>query len=351
MPLLSTRGGASTQGFGLLGRTAARDGTVAIFQMGNIAQAPPCRGATRLREKYTYATNTSVTATLATSGTPPCGVSCNGQACLGSGAGNNTRAIFSLGTGRPTLNKYTYANCTSAVSGYLTKRTLGGSAAGNSTRGIFAIGLTYTACGCAAQSNTRNKYTYATCSNTATGVATGSSSAGGQSATGNSTVGIFAIARVSTVCPAARTTTRNKYTYATCSNSAATCFTYTPRCTCNAARPAYGAAAGNATVGIFAIECCFGQPFNKREKYTYSNDVSTTSGVAVGTYGGYGGGAAGNSLFGIFATNYGGGSCYYKTRNKYTYATCTSTACGIGNATVFSTGQSAASWAACVNSF
>ena len=43
------------------------------------------------------------------------------------------------------------------------------SAAGNSTRGIFALGLAQPPC-CGVVSTTREKYTYASCSSTASGV-------------------------------------------------------------------------------------------------------------------------------------------------------------------------------------
>jgi hypothetical protein len=110
----------------------------------------------------------------------------------GSATGNSTRGIFTVGVlnsgGYPTpyfnstRNKYTYATCTSTATGVgaASQASHYGSATGNSTRGIFALGLK----GCACQLGTalRNKYTYACCTSTATGVASASSSTCGPGA-------------------------------------------------------------------------------------------------------------------------------------------------------------------------
>ena len=68
-------------------------------------------------------------------------------------------------------NKYTYACDTSTSVGVAlaSAASKNGSAAGNSTRGIFALGDA----GC--YLTTRNKYTYASCTSTACGVGTASS--------------------------------------------------------------------------------------------------------------------------------------------------------------------------------
>jgi hypothetical protein len=110
----------------------------------------------------------------------------------GSAAGNSTRGIFTVGKQtsgayptpffNTTRNKYTYACCTSTATGVgaASQASTNGAAAGNSTRGIFALGAN----GCACQLNTvvRNKYTYATCTSTASGVASASSNDGGPGA-------------------------------------------------------------------------------------------------------------------------------------------------------------------------
>jgi hypothetical protein len=110
----------------------------------------------------------------------------------GSAAGNSTRGIFTVGRNssgaypnpffNTTRNKYTYACCTSTATGVgaASQASYNGSAAGNSTRGIFALGVN----GCACQLNItiRNKYTYSTDTSTASGVASASSNTGGPGA-------------------------------------------------------------------------------------------------------------------------------------------------------------------------
>jgi hypothetical protein len=111
-------------------------------------------------------------------------------------------------------NKYTYASCASTACGVGSASVTAycGSAAGNGTRGIFTLG--YAPC----RSTTRNKYTYACCSSTASGVGAVSTAANGSSGAGNSTRGIFAIG--ATGGGVGGTTTRNKYTYACCVSTA-----------------------------------------------------------------------------------------------------------------------------------
>ena len=111
-------------------------------------------------------------------------------------------------------NKYTYATCSSTACGVgsASSNAFAGSAAGNDTRGIFALGGN-------PPTNTRNKYTYATCTSTACGVAVSScTSFAGRAAAGNSTRGIFALGFNSGFT---QQTTRNKYTYACCTSTAA----------------------------------------------------------------------------------------------------------------------------------
>jgi hypothetical protein len=76
-----------------------------------------------------------------------------------------------------------------------------------------------------------------------------------------------------------------------------------------------------------------------RNKYTYSGDVVSagTAATAVSSYGA----AAGNCTVGIFALGYSGGFINSTTRNKYTYSGCVVSAGGA--ATVASSNGSAAS--------
>lgn len=227
-----------------------------------------------------------------------------------------TIGIFALGcngcgtfsTGR---DKYTFACCSVTAGGSSTRRSQAGSAAGNSTRGIFALGQYQNSPGGAAIcTNEREKYLYST--NTSALVGSGgfaSSASQGQSATGNSTRGIFAIGNA---CGIGQTTTRNKYTYACDASGSATAAS---------AASQYGSAAGNSTRGIFALGCASG-PKTTRNKYTYSTDASCSATAASNAS--FAGAATGSSTIGIFALGYN--ACYARTttRNKYTYACDTS---------------------------
>ena len=188
-------------------------------------------------------------------------------------------------------------------------------AAQDGTFAIFATG------NCA---TTRNKYTYSGCVVSAGGAATAASRDG--YATGNSTVGIFALG---SVAGCIRVTTRNKYTYSGDVVSAGAAAT---------AISSAGSAAGNSTVGIFALGCSCGR-VTTRNKYTYSGCVVSAGGAA--TAASSAGSAAGNSTVGIFALGYNSGGCRTTTRNKYTYSGCVVTAGGA--ATTASVQGSAAS--------
>jgi hypothetical protein len=119
------------------------------------------------------------------------------------------------------------------------------------------------------------------------------------------TLGIFALGAGSGGSP---TTTRNKYTYSSDVVGAAGAAT---------TAASSGSAAGNSTVGIFAIGIVCGLGVTTRNKYTYSSDAVSTGGAA--TAGSYGGSATGNSTRGIFAL--GCAACVrVTTRNKYTYS-------------------------------
>jgi hypothetical protein len=158
MPLISTKGAASAQGFGLFAKAAGCclcDGNKGIFALGNAG------GASTTRNKYTYATCTSTACGVGASSAP-------GRD--GSAMGNNTRGIFNLGCNNGcrlnTRNKYTYASCTSTASGVATSSQVSrlSSATGNNTRGIHTISCN------GGYTDVRNKYTYASCTSTASGI-------------------------------------------------------------------------------------------------------------------------------------------------------------------------------------
>jgi len=314
MPLLQTRGAGSARGFGFSATQAGGgcDGTVAIFALGQVF---PGYAASNIRNKFTYATCASSSATAS---------SFTGYG--GAAAGNSTRGIFARGCGSGQTNKYTYATDASAVTASNSGLQFG-AAAGNSTRGIFNAGV--------ASQGTRYKYTYAT---DAWSSATNSCPASGfyLSSVGNSTRGIFVVGT--------NTVVRNKYTYATDASTSAT----------NACRASYGSyAAGNSTRGIFNLGCAStgGAGSYYRNKYIYATDTSVGFAClpfpALQTFAGAG---AGNSTRGIFALGYSGGGCAMTAvRCKYTYATDTSTSSGVGVASQANSVGSAASWAICVN--
>ena len=148
---------------------------------------------------------------------------------------------------------------------------------------------------------------------------------------GDGTKGIFALG--STAASTCGVTTRDKYTYASDTSTA---------CGVGAASTysRQGAAAGNATRGIFQLGIAGGGYSALRNKYTYASDTSTASGIPSASGAGSQMSAAGNSTRGIFTISflppcYTGGQT---TRNKYTYACDTSTsasgltACSYGGA-------------------
>ncbi len=268
------------------------DGTVAIFALGY--------GGCTTNNKYTFS---GCTVSAATSfGT---------SALFPSAAGNSTAGIFALGYCRGgARRKYTYVGCVVSTAAGATAAAYSGSAAGNSTIGIFQLGY-----GCfGGFLTTRNKYTYASCTNGSATAATGSAGFN-PAAAGNSTVGIFALSSCGV---------RNKYIYAGDVVSAAT----------NAGVcQQYGSATGNSTVGIFALgRINYSCRVVTRQKYTYSG--CTVSGAGAATAASMAGAAAGNSVVGIFAlgcTYVGCAFCpctctfypvysYTTTRDKYTYS-------------------------------
>ena len=95
------------------------------------------------------------------------------------------------------------------------------------------------------------------------------------------TVGIFALG--GTPCSS---TTRNKYTFSSCLNGSATA----------ASAASYaGSAAGNSTVGIFALGSS--SDSTTRNKYTYSGCVNASATAASAAS--YGGSAASNGTCGV----------------------------------------------------
>lgn len=303
------------------GPTCGPDGTVAIFQLG-VNSTTALVNALTTRNKYTFSTDVSGTATAASQNT-------NGA----SAAGNSTRGIFNLSARRSgevanltsARNKYTYACDTNTTSGVASASANGvwGTATGNNTRGIFARGSGSTG----GWSNVREKYTYACDTNAS---ATASSSVSGYgAAVGNLTRGIFHIGCICTSC-GSPSSIRNKYTYACDTSAVATAATVASQA---------GAAAGNATRGIFAL----GNGTTTRNKYTYACDTNVAATASSGTSNI--GSAAGNSTRGIFTLGF-----FNTTRNKYTYACDTSTATGVGGQSVSAIYGTAASFATGANS-
>ena len=252
---------------------------------------------------------------------------------FGAAAGNSTRIIFGLGfwngctyDGSPVRNKYTYATCASTASGVASASLTGYGivAAGNSTRGIFTLGQKNIG-----PSSGRDKYTYATCTSTTASAASVVNSKG--AAAGTSTAGIFSLGDTN----AGMSTTRNKYTYATDTSSSATAAS-----NAGSAQSAFG----NSTRGIFSLGYTIGCSYSKiRQKYTYATDTNTTN-IPQFSFNYAGGSGTGNSTRGIAAL----GILYQSntrlaTREKWTYATCTTTNCGVA-------AQSANAWAGSANS-
>jgi hypothetical protein len=102
---------------------------------------------------------------------------------------------------------------------------------------------------------------------------------------GNIETGTFAIFALGYNCCSGALTTRNKYTYSGCVVSAGGAATVASR---------LSSAAGNSTVGIFALG--LGAP-TTRNKYTYSGCVVAAGGAA--TVASYSGSAASNGTTGV----------------------------------------------------
>jgi hypothetical protein len=231
---------------------AAGNSLKGIFAIGDFSQT---------REKYVYSSCSNVSAGIPNT---------FDTLCFGTATGNSTRGIFNLGTSSISRCKYTYASCTSAkisASGDGSVYQRKGSAVGNCSIGIFSIGLN-SSC----RTNLRDKFTYASCTSASCGTGLASNPSSGQSAVGNNTRGIIALGCFG--YPSCAQAVRNKYTYA-CNTS-----------TCSgvgsaSVKSTVGSAAGNSTRGIFALGliCPPGIPSTTRNKYTYASCTSTASGV------------------------------------------------------------------------
>jgi hypothetical protein len=262
--------------------------TFGIFTIGG--------NSSLVTNKYTFSCCTSVVSTSLAN------LSYNGRVALG----NSTKAVL-YG------NKWTFSGCTVSSGGIPAGSINYGSGAGNSTVGVYSVGAVctspYNGNNCFPVSSARKKYSYAGCSVSS---ATNASCYNfGGSAVGTSSVGIFAIGPSNLLSPSA-ISTRRKYTY-----SGDTCTSAT-----SASNASYaGSAIGNATAGIFALGLS-PSASTTRNKYTYSGDVNATatSSTSAGSYGS----ATGNSTLGIFQVGSGPGG-YTSTRNKYIYSGCVNT--------------------------
>jgi len=236
---------------------------------------------------------------------------------LSGGGPDGTVGIFYIGYSSTTINKYTYASDTSTATGAgcaLYVVNYGSGAAGNCTAAIVQVGQ-----GSCQARTTRTKYTYATFSNSASGVAVASQTTAGGIGAGNKTIGIFALGMQT--MSFTTSAVRNKYTYAS-DTSAVT--------TSSSQNSSFNAAAGNSTRAIFQLGSQTCGPSNYqsvRNKFTYACDTSTASGVATPSAATNGGNASSNSTMGIFALS-GTSTCTTGSalRDKYTFATCTSAA-------------------------
>lgn len=226
--------------------------------------------------------------------------------------------IFNLGVnsscyGIKTRDKYAYSTDAVTAGANASINNASGTAAGNSTVGIFQLGITYPNCAASPYtiSTTRNKYTYATDSNASAAAASAGNYGG--AAAGNATRGIFALGGKT---DGSYSTTRNKFTYACCTSGAAAA---------SSNNSGEGAASGNTTRGIFALG--YGSypasGTTTRNKFTYA--CCSNASATASSCNSWGGAATGTCAIGIFAIGSNGqnntGSGVTTTRNKYTYAT------------------------------
>jgi hypothetical protein len=257
----------------------ARFNSIGISAAGNITNAiitsggtPSPVGVTTSRDKYTYSgdTNAAGTSSPYSSGS-----------LTGSASGNGTLGIFQLGqvlspikTNSTAREKYTYSSdaiCSATAASY---RNSGGSAMGNSTFGIFSMHGQNSA-PIVSGGGHRDKYTY---SNDSSSAATSFLAPYGillssGAATGNSTFGIQQLGTGFSVPAYTYNPTREKYTY---SNDAASSAT-----NASLNSYAAGGAAGTNYFGIFSLGIpnapTTPNATANRDKYTYSNDSVTSA--------------------------------------------------------------------------
>jgi hypothetical protein len=283
----------------------------AIFALGAINA---CGTLSTTRNRYTFSSDAVSSATAAT-----------GASARGSAAGNSTVGIFALGcvsfNRSTTRNKYTYSGCVVSAGGAATQATAEGAATGNSTTGIFALGRNNCS-GVSGVIATRDRYTYS--GDVVSSAASASRASVDGAATGNSTVGIFALGGANFCGTICFSTCRNKYTYASNTSTTATSSSLPTR---------NGSATGNSTVGIFAIGNR-GSVTNSREKYTYSGDVNSSATAA--SVASSEGSAAGNTTTGIFALGLSNTNTALTTRDKYIYSSCVVSSGGAATQTSYS---------------
>lgn len=258
-----------------------------IFTLGTINATSCARSQSIDTNKYTFSTCSSVVG-------PNIG-STNCTSAKGNAVSNKTIGILSIGFSLQCCvailvnkkRKFTYSSCAWAAVSANTTASASGSAVGNSTKAIIALGGTVY---CASIGTyvtkvaTRNKYTYASDVTTACGVGSASVASARGSAAGNSTAGIFALSATGITCAVA-VATRNKYTYACCTSTATGVASSSANSSC-------GSASGNSTRGIFALGGTSPNGSSTtRNKYTYSSCTSTSSGVAVSSISSKGGAA------------------------------------------------------------
>lgn len=240
--------------------------------------------------------------------------------------GNATEGIFAIGfhtAVTTTRDLYTYSSNAVTSATAASAASQGGSATGNSTVGIFALGNNGTT-----TLTTRDLYTYSSGAVTSGTVASTTSQSG--AAAGNSIAGLFALGTITTAASGG-VTTRDKYTYignVVSSGTAATTASSSGSAASNGCLGIYGPLIPygsingfiDGTVGIFALgstTSAYAGSITTRDKYTYIGNVVTTGTVA--TVASFAGSAVGNSLDGIFSLGVNVSNVQTSARNKYTY--------------------------------
>ena len=303
MPAVITRGAFSAKAFGFGANVAGPDATTGLFTTGytnavrqkyifacnsnasaasissgstynasagnstrtitalGFASSPS--GASQVRRKYLWACNTDNSATSQSFA----------ASCRKDATGNKTLGIFTRGSSSANRDKYIYACDSSPSTTASSTNASRGGASGNSTIAIFALGYV------TSPYTQRNKYTYACAANASAASASAAVYEGG--AMGNSTKGIFALGYAS-FCTSK---IRNKFIYACCS-SASGASSSASMCT--------PVGTGNSTFGVFGYNGS-----TSREKYTYATDSNSTSVAAFSCSIGNGQSAASNGITGV----------------------------------------------------